>query len=48
MVPMLKEYFEGKTLREILAQAVEKFKNDRMNTPTKKATPRQPATVNEN
>ena len=46
MLPMLKEYFEGKTLREISAQLVEKFKNDRMNTPTKKRTPRQPATVN--
>jgi putative transposase len=42
----LKEYFEGKTLREISAQSVEKFKNDRMNTPTKKGTARQPATVN--
>jgi integrase len=46
MLPMLKEYFEGKTLREISAQSVEKFKNDRMNTPTKKGTQRQPATVN--
>jgi integrase len=46
MLPMLKEYFEGKTLREISAQSVEKFKNDRMNTPSKKGTPRQPATVN--
>jgi len=33
-------------LREISAQLVEKFKNDRMNTPTKKGTARQPATVN--
>ena len=46
MLPMLKEYFEGKALREISAQSVEKFKNDRMNTPTKKGTARQPATVN--
>ena len=46
MVPMLKEYFEGKALREISAQSVEKFKNDRMKTPTKKGTARQPATVN--
>jgi integrase len=46
MLPMLKEYFEGKALREISAQSVEKFKNDRMNTPTKKGTQRQPATVN--
>ncbi len=36
MLPMLKEYFEGKTLREMSAQSVEKFKNDRMNTPTKR------------
>lgn len=46
MLPMLKQYFEGKTLREISAQAVEKFKNDRMSTSTKKGTARQPATVN--
>jgi hypothetical protein len=46
MLPMLKEYFEGKALREISAQSVEKFKNDRMHTPTKKGTARRPATVN--
>lgn len=46
MLPMLKEYFEGKTLREISAQFVEEFKNNRLNTPTKKNTPRRPATVN--
>ena len=46
MLPMLKEYFQGKALREISAQSVEKFKNDRMHTPTKKGTARQPATVN--
>src|SRR6185369_3881927 len=46
MLPMLKEYFEGKALREISVQSVEKFKNDRMNTLTKKGTARQPATVN--
>src|SRR5687768_12763982 len=46
MVPMLKGYFEGKALREISVQLVERFKTDRMNTPTKKGTARQPATVN--
>jgi integrase len=46
MIPMLKQYFEGKALREITAQLVEKFKSDRLNTPTKRKTPRQPATVN--
>lgn len=46
MIPMLKQYFEGKALREISAQLVEKFKSDRLNTPTKKETPRRPATVN--
>jgi integrase len=46
MTLTLKEYFEGKALREISAQSVEKFKNDRMKTPTKKGTARQPATVN--
>lgn len=46
MIPMLKLYFEGKALREISAQLVEKFKNDRLNTLTKKGTPRRPATVN--
>jgi integrase len=46
MIPMLKQYFEGKTLREISAQLVEEFKNNRLNTPTKKNTPRRPATVN--
>ena len=35
MLPMLKQYFEGKTLREISAQLVEEFKNNRLNTPTK-------------
>ena len=43
---MLKAYFEGKALREISVQLVERFKTDRMNTPTKKGTARQPATVN--
>ena len=43
---MLKTYFEGKALREISAQLVEKFKHDRLNTPTKKETDRRPATVN--
>jgi len=43
---MLKQYFEGKTLREISAQLVEEFKNNRLNTLTKKNTPRGPATVN--
>ena len=37
-IPMLKRYFEGKALREISAQMVEKFKNDRLNTQTKKET----------
>ena len=46
MLPMLKQYFEGKTLREISAQLAEEFKNNRLNTPTKKNTPRRPATVN--
>lgn len=46
MLPMLKEYFEGKALREISAQLVEKFKTDRINKPTKKGTVRRPATVN--
>jgi integrase len=46
MLPMLKQYFQGKTLREISAQLVEEFKNNRLNTPTKKNTPRRPATVN--
>jgi integrase len=46
MIPMLKEYFKGKALREISAQLIEKFKNDRLNTITKKETPRRPATVN--
>ena len=46
MVPMLKAHFEGKALREISVQLVERFKTDRMNTPTKKGTARQPATVN--
>jgi len=45
-VPMLKQYFEGKALHEISVQLVEKFKNDRVNTPTKKGTPRRPGTVN--
>ena len=44
--PMLKQYFEGKALREISAQLVEQFKNDRLNTTTKKGTARRPATVN--
>jgi integrase len=43
---MLKQYFEGMALREISAQIVEEFKNDRLNTPTKKGTVRRPATVN--
>ena len=46
MLPMLKEYFEGKASREISAQLVEQFKNDRLNTKTKKGTARRPATVN--
>jgi integrase len=46
MLPMLKQYFEGKALREISAQLVEQFKNDRLNTSTKKGTARRPATVN--
>ena len=46
MVPMLKAHFEGKALREISVQLVERFKTDRMNTPTKKGTARQPVTVN--
>ena len=46
MVPMLKQYFEGQALCEISVQLVERFKNDRLNTPTKKDTPRRPATVN--
>src|SRR5688500_2122459 len=43
---MLKAYFEGKALRDISVQLVAGFKTDRMNTPTKKGTARQPATVN--
>ena len=43
---MLKQYFEGKALREISAQLVEQFKKDRLNTPTKKGTSRRLATVN--
>src|ERR1700694_2999087 len=46
MLPLLKQHFEGKALGEISAQLVEKFKTDRLNTPTKKRTPRRPATVN--
>ena len=46
MLPMLKSYFEGKALREISAQMVEKFKMDRLNTQTKNETDRRPATVN--
>lgn len=46
MAPMLKQYFEGKALRDISAQAVEQFKIDRLNTLTKKGSSRQPATVN--
>src|ERR1051325_906743 len=46
MLPMLKTYFEGKALREISAQMVEKFKMDRLNTQTKNETDRRPATVN--
>ena len=46
MVPMLKAHFEGKALREISVQLVERFKTNRLNTPTKKGTARQPATVN--
>ena len=42
MVPMLKAYFEGKALRQISVQLVERFKTDRMNTPIKKGTARQP------
>lgn len=42
MIPMLKQYFEGKALREISAQMVEKFKNDRLNTLTKYEKPRRP------
>jgi hypothetical protein len=43
---MLKQYFEGKALRDISAQLVEQFKNDRLNTPTNKGTSRRPAAVN--
>ena len=46
MLPMLKSYFEGKALREISAQIVEKFKTDRLNTQTRNETARRPATVN--
>ena len=46
MLPMLKSYFEGKALREISAQMVEKFKNDRVNTQTKNETDRQPLIEN--
>jgi integrase len=46
MLPMLKAHFEGRALRDISVQLVERFKADRMNTPTKKGTTRQPATVN--
>jgi hypothetical protein len=30
MVPMLKDYFQGKALREISAQSIAKFKKDRI------------------
>jgi len=33
-------------LRDISVELVERFKTNRMNTPTKKGTARQPATVN--
>jgi integrase len=45
IIPMLKAYFDGKALLDISVQLVERFKTDRMNTPTKKGTARQPATV---
>lgn len=46
MAPMIKEYFKGKTLREISAQMIEQFKSNRTNTLTKHGGQRQPATVN--
>jgi len=42
----LKEYFRGKTFREISPMLVEKFKGDRLKGITKKGTQRCPATVN--
>ncbi|HEU4509806.1 MAG TPA: hypothetical protein VFR78_16340 [Pyrinomonadaceae bacterium] len=38
-----KNSLQAKTLREISARLVEEFKNNRLNTPTKKKTPRRPA-----
>jgi integrase len=42
----LKEYFRGKTFREISPMLIEKFKGDRLKGITKKGTQRCPATVN--
>lgn len=42
----LKEYFGGKTFREITPMLIEKFKGDRLKGITKKGTQRYPATVN--
>jgi hypothetical protein len=43
---ILKEYFGGKTFREITPMLIEKFKGDRLKGITKKGTQRCPATVN--
>jgi integrase len=43
---MDRQQVDPSTLREISAQLIEEFKNNRLTTPTKKNTPRRPATVN--
>lgn len=44
--PVLKEYFEGRELREVTPLLVEKFKVDRLKTETIHETARKPASVN--
>jgi len=43
---VLCEYFAGKKFSQITAMLVEKFKKERRESPTKRGTARQPATVN--
>jgi integrase len=43
---VLKEYFEGKTLSEVTPLLIEKFKHQRIKTPTKHGTTRALASVN--
>jgi hypothetical protein len=43
---VLKDYFKGKALCEISPFLIEKFKHERIKTPTKNGTPRAHASVN--